>query len=246
MSNTSTPPLKSGTSRRRKSSGGSNRSRSSSGRSSHRSQQSEEYRPKGPRPPRNAPVVQLSWWQKFLQAIRLYKAPVPTAKKTPSAPRAQSRAKSNTRNARTAESAETSKKRGSKNSAKTRGGDPSTVESARVYVGNLSYDATEHDLEELFKGIGPVRSVEIVYNRATHRSKGYAFVEMLHRDDAVRSVEVLHDQPFMGRNMIVSGAKSRGAEEEESFGSDEALVVAPVPASAVVNTPSVEEKSAQA
>lgn len=83
-------------------------------------------------------------------------------------------------------------------STKSRGGDPSTVESARVYVGNLSYEATEHDLEELFKGVGGVRSVEIVYNRSTHRSKGYAFVEMLHKDDAVRSVEVLHDQPFMG------------------------------------------------
>jgi RNA recognition motif-containing protein len=89
------------------------------------------------------------------------------------------------------------------------------VESSRVYVGNLSYDVTEQDLQELFKGVGPVRTVEIVYNRSTHRSKGYGFVEMLRRDEAVRAVEVLHDQFFMGRKMNVSGAKSKGQDERD-------------------------------
>jgi len=89
------------------------------------------------------------------------------------------------------------------------------VESPRVFVGNLSYDVTEGDLQDLFKGIGGVRNVEIVYNRSTHRSKGYAFVEMLHMDEAKRAVEVLHDQPFMGRKMAVSGAKSKGQDERE-------------------------------
>jgi len=79
----------------------------------------------------------------------------------------------------------------------------------------LSYDVTEQDLQELFKGIGPVRNVEIVYNRTTHRSKGFGFVEMLHMDEAIRTVEVLHDQPFMGRKLIVSGAKSKGQDERE-------------------------------
>ena len=120
-----------------------------------------------------------------------------------------------------------------------RGGDGSTVESPRVYVGNLSYDVSEQDLQELFKGIGPVRNVEIVYNRSTHRSKGYGFVEMLHKDEAVRSVEVLHDQPFMGRKLVVSGAKSKGQDERED--KDEApereprrVVVAPLPQVAAV------------
>ncbi|OYU99438.1 MAG: hypothetical protein CFE26_25665 [Verrucomicrobiales bacterium VVV1] len=89
------------------------------------------------------------------------------------------------------------------------------VESPRLYVGNLSYDVSESDLSDLFKGIGGVRNVEIVYNRNTHRSKGYAFVEMLHVDDAKRAVEVFHDQPFMGRKMNVSGAKSKGQDERE-------------------------------
>ncbi len=89
------------------------------------------------------------------------------------------------------------------------------MESPRVYVGNLSYDVSEQDLQELFKGVGPVRNVEIVYNRTTHRSKGYGFVEMLHMDEAMRAVEVLHDQPFMGRKLTVSGAKSKGHDERE-------------------------------
>jgi RNA recognition motif-containing protein len=80
----------------------------------------------------------------------------------------------------------------------------------------LSYDASESDIEELFKGIGPVRSVEVVYNKHTHRSKGYGFVEMLRIDEAKRAVEVLHDQHFMGRQMIVSGAKAKNAEEAEA------------------------------
>jgi RNA recognition motif. (a.k.a. RRM, RBD, or RNP domain) len=98
-----------------------------------------------------------------------------------------------------------------------RGGDPKSVESTRVYVGNLSYDVTEQDLQELFKGIGGVRNIEVVYNRSTHRSKGYGFVEMLRMDEAIRAVEVLHDQPFMGRKMTVSGAKSKGQDEREDM-----------------------------
>jgi hypothetical protein len=88
--------------------------------------------------------------------------------------------------------------------------DSSAVEGKRLYVGNLSYDAAEHDLEDLFKGVGAVRNIEIVYNRNTHRSKGYGFVEMARVDEAKRAVEVLHDQPFMGRTLIVNGAKSTG------------------------------------
>ena len=93
--------------------------------------------------------------------------------------------------------------------------DSSQVEGQRLYVGNLSYDAAEHDLEDLFKGVGAVRKIEIVYNRNTHRSKGYGFVEMAGVDEAKRAVEVLHDQPFMGRTLIVNGAKSKGAVDAD-------------------------------
>lgn len=168
--------------------------------------------------------MKLTWWQKLLQAIGLYKAPAPQKRAERKPEGAKPKApKSNTRNARSGDGAVAEKSeerpskrsRGGRNRDRSRGGDPSTVESTRVYVGNLSYDVTEQDLQELFKGIGGVRNVEIVYNRNTHRSKGYGFVEMLHKDEAVRAVEVLHDQPFMGRTLTVSGAKSKGQDERE-------------------------------
>ncbi|RYD18499.1 MAG: hypothetical protein EOP88_22375 [Verrucomicrobiaceae bacterium] len=119
--------------------------------------------------------------------------------------------------------------------------------STRVYVGNLSYDVTEQDLQELFKGVGGVRNVEIVYNRSTHRSKGYGFVEMLRMDEAIRSVEVLHDQPFMGRKMTVSGAKSKGQDEREDNEPETEptkVVLAPLPPAAEVAAPATPEAAA--
>ena len=83
------------------------------------------------------------------------------------------------------------------------------VSNRRLYVGILSYEATESDLEDVFKGIGEVNSVEIIYNPRTHKSKGYDFVEMKKMEDAIRSVDILHIQPFMGRNLLVSGANDR-------------------------------------
>ena len=87
------------------------------------------------------------------------------------------------------------------------------VETPRLYLGNLSYDADETALEELFKGVGSVKSVEVVYNRHTHRSKGFGFIEMQSVSEAKRAVEILHDKPFMGRNLIINGAKNKMTEE---------------------------------
>ncbi len=85
---------------------------------------------------------------------------------------------------------------------------------ARLYVGNLSYEASEAELEDLFKGFGHVRSVEIIYNPRTYKSKGYAFVEMCHLRDAQQAAEVLHGQPFMGRELMVSAASERPEKAE--------------------------------
>lgn len=83
---------------------------------------------------------------------------------------------------------------------------------ARLYVGNLSYEASEAELEDLFKGFGDVRSVEIIYNNRTYKSKGYAFVEMRKLEDAQRAAEILHGQPFMGRELMVSAASEKGTD----------------------------------
>ena len=80
--------------------------------------------------------------------------------------------------------------------------------SARLYVGNLSFDAAESDLFELFAGVGSVTNAEIVSHRETQKSKGFAFVTMASVDEAKRAVTELHDKEFMGRRLVISGAKT--------------------------------------
>ncbi|HEX8898662.1 MAG TPA: RNA-binding protein, partial [Chthoniobacterales bacterium] len=63
------------------------------------------------------------------------------------------------------------------------------VTTPRLYVGNLSFDATESDLFELFNGVGAVQNAEVVTYRHNQRSKGFAFVQMLTVDEAKRAVE---------------------------------------------------------
>jgi RNA recognition motif-containing protein len=82
------------------------------------------------------------------------------------------------------------------------------VTTPRLYVGNLSFDATESDLFELFNGVGAVQNAEVVTYRHNQRSKGFAFVQMNTVDEAKRAVEELHDKEFLGRKLVVSGAKS--------------------------------------
>lgn len=122
-----------------------------------------------------------------------------------------------------------------------RGGNPATkggrrrttstppTDKARLYVGNLSYEATESELEDLFKGFGSVRSVEIIYNSRTYKSKGYAFVEMCQLDDARRAAEVLHGQPFMGRELMVSAASDRPTGEDTARPGEETPATLPSP-----------------
>ena len=82
------------------------------------------------------------------------------------------------------------------------------VTSPKLYVGNLSFDAAESDLFDLFNGVGKVRNAEVVSNNYTQRSKGFAFVTMETIDEAKRAVVELHDKEFMGRKLLVSGAKA--------------------------------------
>jgi len=103
------------------------------------------------------------------------------------------------------------------------------VTTPRVYVGNLSFDATESDLLELFSGVGSVQNVEIVCNRETHRSKGFGFVQLTSVEEAKRAVDELHDKDYMGRKLVVSGAKAvaegrseRSDRREDSQESSEA------------------------
>lgn len=87
------------------------------------------------------------------------------------------------------------------------------VTSPKVYVGNLSFDAVESDLNELFAGVGSVQNAEIVSHRETQKSKGFAFVTMASIDEAKRAVVELNDKEFMGRRLVISGAKTNDVRD---------------------------------
>ena len=92
------------------------------------------------------------------------------------------------------------------------------VNSERLYVGNLSYDASESDLFELFNGSGRVKNAEVVVNNRTQRSKGFAFVTMQSVDEAKKAVADLNGKDFMGRPLVVGGAKPAPEGRREDRG----------------------------
>jgi hypothetical protein len=84
---------------------------------------------------------------------------------------------------------------------------PQEIVSPKLYVGNLAYEAVESDLHDLFSKVGLVKNVEIAMDRRTSRSKGFAFVEMEVIETAKEAAEKLNRTDFMGRQIVVSGAK---------------------------------------
>ncbi len=86
----------------------------------------------------------------------------------------------------------------------------------RLYVGNLSYDATASDLEQLFSAYGTVTEASIVSHSDSQRSKGFAFVVMSSVEEAKAAATALNDKEFQGRAMLVTGAKSEGRNEERA------------------------------
>lgn len=80
--------------------------------------------------------------------------------------------------------------------------------SKRIYVGNLSFQTTEHDLSELFEQVGQVESVNIITDRDTGRSKGFGFVEMGDAD-AEKAIARLNGTEVDGRSLTVNEARPR-------------------------------------
>ena len=76
-----------------------------------------------------------------------------------------------------------------------------------MYVGNLAYEAAESDLHDLFSKVGLVKNVEIAMDRHSQRSKGFGFVEMDVLETAKEAAAKLNRTDFMGRQIVVSGAK---------------------------------------
>ena len=84
----------------------------------------------------------------------------------------------------------------------------------KLFVGNLSFDVIENDLQDLFSQAGSVNSVDIMQDRTTGRSRGFGFVEMANSDEASKAIAQFNDSELKGRNIKVNEAKPR----ESSFG----------------------------
>ncbi len=81
--------------------------------------------------------------------------------------------------------------------------------SKKLYVGNLTYNVNESDLEAMFTPYGSVQSAQVIVDRDTNRSKGFAFVEMSTEDEAQAAIEGLNGRDHDGRNLTVNEAKPR-------------------------------------
>lgn len=84
---------------------------------------------------------------------------------------------------------------------------PQEITTTKLYVGNLSYDAAESDLFDLFSKVGAVKNVEIAMDRHSSRSKGFGFVEMEELATAKEAAAKLNRTEFLGRQIVVNGAK---------------------------------------
>jgi len=78
----------------------------------------------------------------------------------------------------------------------------------RLYVGNLTWSATEEDVRQLFEGVGTVEEVALITDRETGRSRGFAFVEM-DSEGAKKAMEELDGHDMGGRNLRVNEAQER-------------------------------------
>ena len=79
--------------------------------------------------------------------------------------------------------------------------------SAKLYIGNLSFDTTTQDLETLFGECGTVESANIIEDRDTGRSRGFAFVEMSNQEEAQKAISELNGREIDGRELKVNEAK---------------------------------------
>ncbi|MBS3821010.1 MAG: RNA-binding protein [Phycisphaerae bacterium] len=79
----------------------------------------------------------------------------------------------------------------------------------KLYVGNLPYDVTDGDLDQLFNQHGDVQSAVVITDRMSGRSKGFGFVEMSDAAQADAAIEALNGKDFGGRNLTVNEAKPR-------------------------------------
>ncbi|MBU1096496.1 MAG: RNA-binding protein [Ignavibacteriae bacterium HGW-Ignavibacteriae-2] len=91
----------------------------------------------------------------------------------------------------------------------------------KIYVGNLSYEASVEDLRTAFEAYGKVDSAEIIKDKFSGRSKGFAFIEMPDKDEAEAAIKGLNGLDMKGRNIVANEArpKAEGRPSRGGYGS---------------------------
>ncbi len=88
----------------------------------------------------------------------------------------------------------------------------------KLYVGNISFKATEGDVRELFSKAGEIESVNLITDAHTGQLKGFGFVEMATEEGAKNAMETINGTQFMDRTVTVAEAKPQEPREKRSFG----------------------------
>lgn len=88
---------------------------------------------------------------------------------------------------------------------------------SKLYVGNLSYDTTDQELEQSFSEFGEIASATVVKDRDTNRSKGFGFVEFVQAADAQKAMEAMNGKDVNGRSLKVDEARP---QKDRSRGSN--------------------------
>ncbi|MDP3792530.1 MAG: RNA-binding protein [bacterium] len=90
----------------------------------------------------------------------------------------------------------------------------------KLYVGNLSYSATDDSLKQLFASAGEVTSANVIIDKMSGRSRGFGFVEMANDEEADKAVETMNGQEHDGRKLVVNEARPLADRPpRRSFGS---------------------------
>jgi cold-inducible RNA-binding protein len=89
---------------------------------------------------------------------------------------------------------------------------------SRLFVGNLSYRTLESDLQEYFSQAGVVSSVDLMLDKFTGKSRGFAFIEFSTAEEAIKAVEMFHNKEFQGRSLTVNIARPREDRPPRSGG----------------------------
>jgi cold-inducible RNA-binding protein len=90
----------------------------------------------------------------------------------------------------------------------------------KLFIGNLSFKASEVDLEQLFSGAGEVISAKVITDRETGRPRGFGFVEMASREDAENAIRLFNGHSLVGREIAVNEAKPREEQPRGGGGGD--------------------------